>query len=195
MGAEQWVQSKLPPEIITPRLILRPPRAGDGPMVNEAIRESFDELSRWMEWAKELPTVEQTEAFARLNAEKYNDADEAGLWMIHRQSGRFIGGSGLPSIKWDVPSFEIGCWCRTSEIGKGYVTEATWAIAQTLFDSVGAKRVELRMDDRNARSWRVAERLGFELEAVLKRDSRANDGSLRDTRVYAAFSLAELDRP
>jgi RimJ/RimL family protein N-acetyltransferase len=31
----------------------------------------------------------------------------------------------------------------------------------------------------------VAERAGYRLEAVLRADDRANDGSLRDTLVYA----------
>ena len=187
--------ARLPQEILTPRLLLRPPRAGDGRMVNEAILESFPALSTWMEWAKEQPTVEQSEAFSRDNAAKYDDGDEAVLYMLHRETGGFVGATGMPNIDWDVPSFEIGYWCRACEVGKGYVTESTYGIATMLFETFGANRVEIRMDDRNERSWRVAERLGFTLEAVLKRDSLANDGSLRDTRIYAAFSLEELTAP
>jgi RimJ/RimL family protein N-acetyltransferase len=48
-----------------------------------------------------------------------------------------------------------------------------------------AERVEIRMDDHNVRSWRVAERAGFTLEGVLRRDALAPDGRVRNTRVYA----------
>lgn len=41
------------------------------------------------------------------------------------------------------------------------------------------------MDDRNERSWRVAERCGFQLEGTLRNSARTVDGQLRDTRVYA----------
>jgi hypothetical protein len=42
----------LPEHLVTARLILRPPRAGDGPELNGAVRESRPELRRWMPWAK-----------------------------------------------------------------------------------------------------------------------------------------------
>ena len=77
-------------------------------------------------------------------------------------------------------------------MGRGYVSEATQALAKLAFDELGAARVELRMDDDNERSWRVAERLGFELEGVLRAESRDNGGNLRDTRVYAMVNSARL---
>lgn len=95
-------------------------------------------------------------------------------------------------MDWAVPKFEIGYWCRTDKVGQGFVSEATLALAQHAFLGLGAKRVALRMDDRNRRSRSVAERLGFVHEATLKNNDRATDGSLRDTRVYAAFSLTDL---
>jgi RimJ/RimL family protein N-acetyltransferase len=51
------------------------------------------------------------------------------------------------------------------------------------------------MDDRNTRSWKVAERFGFELEATLKNEVRVPDGSLRDTRIYGAIRLGDLKAP
>jgi hypothetical protein len=59
------------------------------------------------------------------------------------------------------------------------------ALARLAFDTLDARRVEIRMDDNNASSWRVAERAGFTLEALLRFDSatpaatRAARGSMR----------------
>jgi RimJ/RimL family protein N-acetyltransferase len=47
------------------------------------------------------------------------------------------------------------------------------------------ERIEIRTDNRNQRSGRVAARCGFQLEGVLRHDSRHVDGTLRDTRVHA----------
>ena len=163
-------------------------------MINQAVLESFAELSQWMKWARELPTAKQSEAFARDGAVRYNNGSSAELLILHRETGRFIGATGMPHIDWNVPSFEIGYWCRTTETGKGYVSESTWWLSKALFE-LGAKRVEIRMDDLNTRSWRVAERLGFTLESLRKRDLIANDGELRDTRVYATFALEQLTQP
>ena len=42
----------IPVPIETERLIIRPPMPGDGPLVTEAKRETWDDLTRWMDWAK-----------------------------------------------------------------------------------------------------------------------------------------------
>jgi RimJ/RimL family protein N-acetyltransferase len=54
-----------------------------------------------------------------------------------------------------------------------------------LFGDLRAERVEIRCDSRNMRSAALASRAGYVLEAVLKRESRANDDTLRDTMVFA----------
>jgi RimJ/RimL family protein N-acetyltransferase len=84
-----------------------------------------------------------------------------------------------------VPRFEIGYWIRASEQGKGYVIEAVNALTAFCFDKLNANRVEIRMDDKNERSWRVAERCGFTLEGLFHNDTRDHFGNLRDTRIYA----------
>jgi RimJ/RimL family protein N-acetyltransferase len=47
------------------------------------------------------------------------------------------------------------------------------------------------MDDNNASSWRVAERAGFTLEALLRFDSATPAGEPRSTRIYARVRGAE----
>ena len=65
------------------------------------------------------------------------------------------------------------------------MAEAVQALTRFAFDRLEARRVEIRMDAGNERSWRVAERAGFRLEGVLRGDSLTPAGELRDTRVYA----------
>ena len=60
-------------QIETERLILRPPRFGEGAEINAAIRESLAELAPWMPWAREAPTVEQTEANLRSMLEQFEN--------------------------------------------------------------------------------------------------------------------------
>ncbi len=88
-------------------------------------------------------------------------------------------------IDWDVPRFEIGYWVRTSLQGQGYITEAVNGISKFAFEQLKAERMEIRCDARNERSAAVARRAGYTLEAKLRRESRAPDGSLRDTLIFA----------
>ena len=182
----------LPDEILTRRLRIAVPRAGDGAEVNEAIVESFEELHQWMPWAAELPSVLESEHFARDAAARYLRREDLPLLLRKRRSGELIGASGFHRIDWTVPRFEIGYWCRTSEVGHGYISEAVIGLTRFAFKTLRAARVEIRTDVDNARSWRIPERLGFTLEGVLRRDTRTPQGELRDTRVYAMVDPADL---
>ena len=179
----------LPERIETERLIVRPPRFGDGPAVNAAIRESIAELRPWMPWAQTEPTVEQTEENMRRAVAKFAAREDLRL-QFHLKDGTFVGSSGLHRINWDVPKFEIGYWVRTSCAGRGYVTEAVAAIARLAFETLRAARVEIRCDEQNVRSRRVAERLGFAQEGTLRNQERDPRGELRNTVVYSKIAMA-----
>jgi ribosomal-protein-serine acetyltransferase len=84
-----------------------------------------------------------------------------------------------------VPRCEIGYWLRTDRTGRGYMSEALRALSDYLLVVHAFRRIEVRCDDENARSSRVAERAGFALEGTLQCDSRDHHAKLRDTRLYA----------
>ena len=181
------------PEVLdTNRLTMRSPRTGDGPEVNRAIADSFAELKQWMEWAREMPTVEESEVWVRSAQVSYLNREALPLLLFDKTSGDLIGASGFINPHWQVPRIEIGYWCRTQWSGRGYITEAVSELTRFAFEDLLMARVEIRMDDLNERSWRVAERLGYRLEGTLMADALNNAGALRNTRVYAASSLAGL---
>ncbi len=175
----------VPGELETERLVLRAPRPGDGPMVQAAIDESFGELAPWLPWAATRQPPEVTEAFLRKAAADYVARTDLTMLMLRREDGGFVGGTGLTRIEWSVPRMEIGYWCRTSMVGRGYVTEAARALGRFAFDVLGARRVEIHCDPSNARSRRVAERGGFVLEGILRKHALTPSGAVRDTCVYA----------
>jgi RimJ/RimL family protein N-acetyltransferase len=174
----------VPESITSERLIIRAPQPGDGAAMNAAIHESLAELRPWMPWANQAPSLDESEAHVRRGRARWQLREDLPL-LLFLKDGTYVGGSGLHRINWDVPKFEIGYWLRTSMHGNGYMTEAVNAIAAFAFDVLKARRVEIRMDDRNTASWRVAERCGFTQEALLRNDTLATDGTLRDTRIYA----------
>ena len=192
---EQPKKKLLPEQVVTNRLILRVPTLADAAAVNQAVQESFAELNRWMEWAAEPQTMEELETFCEESRQKWLEDREYPLLMILKEGGTVIGSCGYPNLDWEVPKFEIGYWCHSAYTGCGYVSEAAYGLARLAFDEFHAARVELRMDAQNERSWRVAERLGFELEAVIHADVRANSGELSDTRIYALTNASGLEAP
>jgi RimJ/RimL family protein N-acetyltransferase len=174
-----------PDSFETERLTIRAPRAGDGAEVNAAVLESLTELRPWMPWARTAPTLEESEANIRGAVAKFLSREDLRLLLFLKNTGTLIGSSGLHRIDWSVPRFEIGYWVRMSHAGRGYITEAVTGITAFARDHLGARRVEIRMDARNERSWRVAERAGFTLEGVIRHERRALNGTLSDGRIYA----------
>jgi RimJ/RimL family protein N-acetyltransferase len=172
----------------TERLVLRPPSAENASAVQEALEESFASLHVWMDWATTLQSLEDTKAILDQARAKYESMEEFQVHAFLRDSGSFVLSAWLGARDWRVPKFEIGYWCRTSMLGKGYATEVVRELTAAAFAEMAANRVEIRCDSRNGRSRRVAELAGFHLEAELRCDARANDGSLRDTTVYVLLA-------
>ena len=179
----------VPDQLATERLILRSARGTDAPALNAAVCESLDELRLRMPWAQSAPSLARSDADCRRMQARFLLREDLPMFMFERAAdggeGEFVGGTGLHRIDWTVRRFEIGYWCRTSRWGRGYVTEAARALTRFAFERLRARRVEIRMDDGNARSWKVAERAGFALEGVLRSDTVNPLGEPRDTRVYA----------
>jgi RimJ/RimL family protein N-acetyltransferase len=181
----------VPSEMETERLFMRAPRAGDGEPINQVVRESVAEVGRWMPWARPMPEPAATELWCRQAAAKFLARDQFHFVMFLKGTDTILGVCGIHRHNWDVPLFEIGYWLRTSHCGHGYMTEGAARLVRFAFENLGAVRVEIRCDTGNERSARVAERLGFHLDGVLRSDSRGAEKELRDTRVY---SLLASDR-
>ena len=167
------------------RLTIRAPCTGDGTEINAAVRETFDDLKLWMPWAQQMPTLEESEAFVRRAQCQFLARENLTLLLFLKGTGTIVGSSGLHGIDWDIPKFEIGYWCRKRFQGQGYITESTEAITNFAFETLGAKRVEIRCDSKNVRSRRIPNRLGFKLEGTLRNNSISSSGELRDTLVFA----------
>jgi RimJ/RimL family protein N-acetyltransferase len=107
------------------------------------------------------------------------------VFFFQKSDGVLVGGSGLHDANWDLRCFEVGYWGYTKFAGRGLITEGVSALSDYALERLGASRVFLTTDDRNVASWKLAERAGFQLEGVLRRDRRDLAGRLRDTRVYS----------
>jgi RimJ/RimL family protein N-acetyltransferase len=175
----------------TERLRMRAPRPGDGVIVYEAICESLDALRRFpasLPWTVGKQSVESSEAFCRKGAQDFAEGKDFPFLVTSQQTGKLIGCAGVHRIDRSVPKCEIGYWCRSTMVGQGYITEAVQGLVRTAIQHLGVERIEIITDDENRRAWRVCERAGFVLEGIHRRERRAPDGTLRNSRVYAFLS-------
>ena len=185
--------------ITTPRLVLQPPIASDF-YVNEyvtAIDESIYQLKPWLPWAKHVPSCTQAEWYIETCSknwiEKNNNDLGLVIWIINQTTKELIGSMTIWNIVWEIPKFEFGYWLRTSQTGKGYITEAVNALTRYSFIQMGANRIEIRCESGNTRAQYVPQRLNFTLDGILKKSTRViSSNELTDTFLFSRVDLDNL---
>ncbi|MXW48677.1 MAG: GNAT family N-acetyltransferase [Gammaproteobacteria bacterium] len=184
--------NRYPAQFATKRLILRPPSPNDAVGVLNAVTASYAELNRWMSWARTGFTIDEARQFCADARLRFDKGEDFIALLILPNDQKIIGCASLLARDPRVPSFELTYWLHTEFVGCGYVTEAARTLTQFAFDNLAGRRVEIRMDGNNRRSWAVAKRLGFQWEATLKSYRRDNRGQLSDWRIYAMFDGEDL---
>ncbi len=147
-GDERRAALQLPEELVGERIVLRPYRLADAPAVFEAVDQSRARLRLWMEWVDGHAALADSEDYCRRVSANWENRSDFSLGIWHRETGRFLGGTGFHNTDWSVPSFEIGYWIRDGEVGKGYVEEAVRLQVRFAFDVLGAERLMLDLRPR-----------------------------------------------
>jgi RimJ/RimL family protein N-acetyltransferase len=184
---EQPILLDVPDHFVTDRLHMRVPRAGDSRLVFPAVMDSHSELTPWFPWAPDV-TEHRIESFTRLAAANFLLRQQFHYSLYLKGTDTCLGTCGISRLDWTIPMFEISYWLRTPYCGRGYMSEAVAAVERLCFDVFDAGRVEIRADFRNARSRRVAERAGYTLDGILRRQRRDTAGQLCDMCVYAKIA-------
>ncbi|MCM2343051.1 MAG: GNAT family N-acetyltransferase [Alphaproteobacteria bacterium] len=182
----------IPLPIETSRLLIRAPQAGDGPLVTEAKIETWDDLTRWMDWAKDTPNPEADEIVMREAQARFILRSDLMMLGFERASGKPVVFTGLHRINWPARIFEIGYWVRTSARGQGYATEAANALTRFAFQELAARKVLITHAADNEASAAVIRRLGYPLETIERYGTTLPDGRIVDQYRYARFDISEL---
>ena len=155
----------------TPRLELRPFRRRDLDSVVEAIDASMDDLELWLPWANRSYGRSETNRFLRESVSAWSDGRAFDFAIRARDEPDFHLGniSVWPTSKRERAG-EIGYWIRSSATSKGVATEAAARVSQVGFEELELHRVTLRIAVGNRPSERVAEKLGFTREGLLRKE-------------------------
>ncbi len=145
----------------TGRLLLRELTLGDLDALAALYRDP--EVRRY--FPEGVLTREETREELEWIIREYYAKHGFGLWAtIHRESGAFIGRSGL--LPWTIDGraeVEVAYLLAREYWGRGLGTEAARAIAHHAFDTLPVSRLICLIDARNAASRRVAEKIGMTL--------------------------------
>ncbi len=159
------------PQLENERLILQKFSRRDATTLDDAIRASLPELNQWLPWARMDYTASDTAAFIRDSLQAWKE-DRAWDYSIRLKDDpkTHIGNISV----WTVSSLgkiaEVGYWVRSDRTNGGVCTEAVDLILEEAFNSLRYHKVVLRIAVGNDSSDRVAEKLGFTREGVLREE-------------------------
>lgn len=105
------------------------------------------------------------------------------------RAGAVVGTSSYLDVSPSDARLEVGFTAYTPAVWAGVVNPETKLLLLThAFDVLGAGRVQLKTDVRNARSQQAIARLGAQYEGVLRRYQRRADDTVRDTVLFSILA-------
>jgi [ribosomal protein S5]-alanine N-acetyltransferase len=169
-----------PPELVTPRLLLRPLHDGDA----EALLAVFSDPTVMRYWSTP-PWVDRVQALRKIagDAAAHAAGEHLALGIVRRDDGRLIGRCTLFDRAPGCRRAQVGYAVAAPDWGRGFATEAVAALLDHGFDALDLNRVEADIDPRNAASARTLERLGFTREGLL-RERWIVEGEVSDSAIY-----------
>lgn len=177
----------------TDRLVLRVMRTADAAAF--AAYRNDPEVARYQSW--NLPYTEQ-DALGVLADQDDRDDVAPGEWtqLAVERDGELIG-DVCTHIDKTGGVAEIGFTLARTDQGRGYASEAAWALVSDLVQRIGVCRVRGELDPENITSQRVLENVGLIYEATTKK-SFLWRGEWTDNMTYGATAdewRAWTDRP
>ena len=155
---------------------LRAWREEDAPEVFDACQDA--EIQHWIPVIPRPYTMEHALAFVR------GEATPGQQQFAVAENGRAVGSIGI-SVNETFRNGHIGYWCAPHARGQGVTTRALRLICRYGFDELGLERLELITDPENYTSQRVAEKVGFQREGVLRSHLLHPDGRRRDSVMFS----------
>jgi RimJ/RimL family protein N-acetyltransferase len=169
------------PEPVT----LAGPHASLQPLAREhhdALCDAARDGQLWQLWYTAVPAPEGMAA----EIERRLSLATMCPFTVFDASGRVVGMTTYMNTDAANRRVEIGStWTAKSAQRTALNTQCKRLLLAHAFEALDCIAVEFRTHRLNTQSRRAIERLGAQLDGILRSHSRAGDGSLRDTAVYS----------
>ena len=160
--------------LMSARFVIRPPRATDVPELRRTLRASAEHLRPWN------PPPASGEDPTSVTAVSRSVATHRRVWrrgesfpflvMPAAHPERLAGRVTLGNVvRGAFHSVHLGYWTSEEHVGTGVATEAVARVIDFAFTEAGLHRVQAAIIERNTRSLRVVEKLGFRHEGLSPR--------------------------
>jgi RimJ/RimL family protein N-acetyltransferase len=183
-GLDEFMEKKnLPEKIEASKVTLKRHSLETAAKMFSYVDADRERLGEFLPWVKDTKTVEDEIEYIKMTHEKWKMGTLFDYSIFEGEKGEYIGNVGLHTISWVHDRCEIGYWILGRFEGGGLISAAVSALEETCFD-LGFNRIEIRCSSFNRKSAGVPKRLGYQLDGVLREDSREG-GKYSDTLVFS----------
>ncbi|WP_112240257.1 GNAT family N-acetyltransferase [Kribbella monticola] len=152
-------------------LVLRPWRAGDAPVVQQAF--SCPDIQRWH--VRRLDSLDEAVEWTRQWAGHW-DTESSASWAVVDSDDQPLGQIGLRNISLAEASADLSYWVIPAARGRSIATQSVNALSAWSFGHLGFHRLSIHHSTANTASCKVAERTGYPLEGMMRQAIKHADG-------------------
>ncbi len=158
------------------RLLLRPFSRRDIDGLFQAVCVSKRELAEYLPWATKAYSRASAARFIKDSMQSWRETKAYDFTIRRPQDPtRHLGNVSIWHVSRTFRSGEIGYWVRSDETGLGIATEAARVVLRIGFEELNMHRIVVRVARGNISSERIARKLGFVREGVLREELRIGD--------------------
>ncbi len=104
-------------------------------------------------------------------------------------NNQVVGNIGFNNISHNLKTVEIGYWLSAQYQGRGIVTKSVAKLIELAFTEMQMHKVQISAAEGNHPSRQIPERLGFQLEGIIRQAENLN-GRMVDHAVYGLLRSA-----
>ncbi|MEP6704331.1 MAG: GNAT family protein [Acidobacteriota bacterium] len=160
--------------------------------LNALITQNYEHIREWSAWLKDKERqIENTQEFIERNLKRFAGNDGFGICIWYK--GEMAGQIEYNYLDWNNRKTELGFWLGESFQGKGLVTKSCCVLINHAFDELQLNRVEIRCGVENRKSRKIAEKLGFTEEGIIRQSGWLHDHFV-DYVIYGMLSSDWKDK-
>ena len=140
------------------RILLRPFSPADAPALLERVRESSEEIGRWIAWTDLVTGLDGAARFIQERSDEWSKGEAHMFAVVDAATGRMLGGAGLSQNNRKHDIANVAYWVCPSERGRGIAVAVVRLLAPFGFGALGLQRLELVVEPANGPSTRIRDR-------------------------------------
>ncbi len=129
-------------------------------------------LSQWLPWTGFIQQIEDTQKFIQSTKQQWASGNGFQCAIIYQE--KLAGVIGFHEFNRTNDSASVGYWLGEHYQGLGLITQSLSVLLQVAFDNYRINRVVIRCAINNITSRKIPEKLGFQLEGILRANEKLN---------------------